>query len=421
MKICIVSFYSPQTSAGGLERYLDTIMKELDKRNVEVHFVTASYGKDEVEKVGNITFHKIKAMSLKTRNKNQAAKNFYKYLKKLIKKEKIDVISAENFQRIHPSFIFAVNLASMETKTPVVLRMHNHFKNDFEESLVKDLFWDKVIPVSRNVSSLAYNSGVEINKISTIYPPINTEIFKPGLGKEWLRSRINVGKKDIVLLHASRITGSVKLDGLKEKGVLNLIKAFSLITQHHKNAKLLIATAMPPPSWKKEYEKSIKRIYEIAELNGVKDRVIVQSFKLEEMPLVYNGSDIYVMASRMESFGLVYAEALACEIPVLGTSVGGIPEIIDSGKTGYLTEPDNPVELSKRLELLLHDEKKRKLMGKRGRKIVEKRFGLNKITDNLVGVLNSIVYKKPKPNGTTTKPKEKKKNNKKQEKQEVLL
>ena len=96
------------------------------------------------------------------------------------------------------------------------------------------------------------------------------------------------------------------------------------------------------------------------------------------------------MASRLESFGLVYAEALACELPVVGTSVGGIPEIIDNGKTGYLTEPDNPVELSKRIELLLSDEGKREKMGKRGRKIIEKRFGLRKITDNLIGVLNSL-------------------------------
>ena len=69
MKICFISFFSPQTSTGGLERYLDTTMNELDKRGTEVHFVTASYGKDEVEKKGNITIHKLKAMSLRTRNK----------------------------------------------------------------------------------------------------------------------------------------------------------------------------------------------------------------------------------------------------------------------------------------------------------------------------------------------------------------
>jgi L-malate glycosyltransferase len=412
----MVSFLSPQTSVGGQERYFDTIMKEFDKRNISVHFVTQAYSKDEIEKVGNVTFHKIKAMSLKTRNKNQAAKSFLNYLKKLIKKEKIDILCAENFYRgIHPSFVFAVNLAAMETRTPIVLRMHAHFEKEIEKALIKDLFWNKILPVSKSVSSLTYNSGVEIDKISTVYLPIDTKIFKPGLGDEWLKSRINVGKKDIILLHASRITGNSDSDYLEEKGVLNLIKAFSIICQHHKNIKLLIATARPPPKLKRKYEKALQKINEIAELNGVKDKVILQPFKLEEMPLVYNGANIFVMGSKMESFGLVYAEALACEVPVIGTSVGAIPEIIDNGKTGYLTEPGNPVELSKRIELLLHDEKKRRLMGRRGRKIIEKRFGLIKITDHLLGVFSSLTSKKSKGNGVVKKSKEKK------EKQQILL
>ena len=96
----------------------------------------------------------------------------------------------------------------------------------------------------------------------------------------------------------------------------------------------------------------------------------------------------------MESFGLVYAEALACGIPVIGTSVGGVPEIIDNGKTGYLVEPDNPVELSKRIQLLINNPEKRKIMGEKGRKIIEKRFNSKKITDNLIGVFNSITNNK---------------------------
>ena len=111
------------------------------------------------------------------------------------------------------------------------------------------------------------------------------------------------------------------------------------------------------------------------------------------MAYVYNGADIFCMASKMESFGLVYAEALACGIPVIGTSVGGIPEIIDNGKTGYLTEPNNHVELAKRIEFLLHNKDKIKLMGERGRKTMEKRFGLKNTSDNLIGIFNSTLDK----------------------------
>ena len=393
----MVSFSSPQTSVGGIERYLDTTLKEMDKKGVKVHLVSVSYGKDEVEEKGNITFHRLKALNRRTRKKNLSAKKLIIYLKKLIKKEKIDIIIAENFQRgIHPAYSFAVNIVSMETKTPLVLRMHAHTTTELEKSLTRDLFWKKIMPVSKSVSSEVYNFGVDVSKLCTVYPPIDTETFHPGLGKEWLRSRINVGSNDIIILHASRITGSKRNSYLESKGIITLIKAFSIVAPHHKNLKLLIATALPPPTWEKEYEKEYKKIFEIAELNGVKEKIIVRPFKLEEMPHVYNGVDIFVMASQMESFGLVYGEALSCGIPVIGTSVGGIPEIIDNAKTGYLTEPNNPVELSKRIELLLNNEKRRKLMGNRGRKAIEKKFNARKITENLLGIFESIIGSKKK-------------------------
>tara|TARA_Y100000310_G_scaffold270603_1_gene284573 strand:+ start:9783 stop:11027 length:1245 start_codon:yes stop_codon:yes gene_type:complete len=397
MKICFISFSSPQSSIGGIERYLDTTFKEITKRGIKVHFIAPSYGDDEIEVVGNLVIHKLKIMNLKPKEKSQAPKKLYNYLKKLIKKEKIDIISAENFYRgTPPGYAFAINLASMETKVPVVLRMHAHFKREIEKALVKDLFWSRIIPVSKHVAHSAYEVGVKLKKLKTVYPPIDTEIFRPDLGKTWLSSRIDVNKNDLIILHASRITGSKgkESDYLELKGVLTLLKAFSTLAQNHKNIKLLIATGTPPPTWKTEYNKACKKISEIAELNGIKDKVIVQPFKLDEMPYVYNGSDIFVMASQMESFGLVYAEALACGIPVVGTGVGGIPEIIDNEKTGLLVEPDNPVTLSKKIDFLLNNPKIRKGMGIKGRKVIERKFASKKITDNLMGIFESVLNNK---------------------------
>jgi len=360
MKICFISFSSPQTSVGGIERYLDTTMKELTKRGFVVHLITSAYKKEEVVTTGNLTIHNLKAMNLKTRNQLEASKKLYKYLKKLIKKEDIDIISAENFYRgTPPGYAFAVNLASMETKTPIILRMHAHFNQDLEKALVKDLFWDKVIPVSKNVSSEAYDIGVKVDKLTTVYPPIDTEIFRPELGENWLSSRIKVNANDTIILHASRITGSKTADYLELKGLLTLLKAFSILNQTNKNIKLLIATGSAPPTWAGEYEKAKKKIFEIAELNGIKNK-----------------------------------EALACGIPVIGTSVGGVPEIIDNGKTGFLVEPDNPVELAKKIQFLINNPKKRKKMGEKGRKIIERRFNVKKTTDNLIGIFNSITNKK---------------------------
>ena len=56
------------------------------------------------------------------------------------------------------------------------------------------------------------------------------------------------------------------------------------------------------------------------------------------MPKVYAGADIFVMASENETFGQVFTEAMAAGTPVIGTNVGGIPEIISENKTGFLIE-----------------------------------------------------------------------------------
>jgi len=390
-KICILSSSSPQFSVGGIERYLDTVMKELDKRGIKVYLIAPAYGQKKISREGNITYYNLNYMNPSKKISKRNAERFYCYLRDLVKKEGIEVIIAENFQRGIPiGLSFVVNLVSIETRIPCVLRVHGHFKETIEKEIVSRLFWKKVLPVSKSVASNVYESGTDVKGISIIYPPIDTEKFNPNMGRGWLRSRIDATDSEILILHASRITGSKRHSYLEEKGILTLLESFSILNKDNKNLKLLIATASPPPNWRKDFEKAKTKIIEIAELHGIKNKIIVQEFKLEEMPFVYNGSDIFVMASKTEAFGLVYAEALSCGIPVIGTSVGGIPEIIDNGKTGYIINPENPVELSKIIQFLINNEEKRKKMGLRGSEIIEKRFGLKKTMDNFLGVLESF-------------------------------
>ena len=66
-------------------------------------------------------------------------------------------------------------------------------------------------------------------------------------------------------------------------------------------------------------------------------------------------------------------EALACEVPVVATDVGGIPELIINGETGYLVPAKNPLELSEKVNKLLGDENQREKMGKFGRKSIIQR------------------------------------------------
>jgi glycosyltransferase involved in cell wall biosynthesis len=98
-----------------------------------------------------------------------------------------------------------------------------------------------------------------------------------------------------------------------------------------------------------------------------------------------------VMASKDEPFGLAYIEAMACELPVIGLSSGGVPEIIQNDINGFLAPPDNHVELAKRINWIINDRKRGSKFGIEGRKMVRQKFSLNRMTEETMKVYESVV------------------------------
>lgn len=105
-------------------------------------------------------------------------------------------------------------------------------------------------------------------------------------------------------------------------------------------------------------------------LNG-----IVQ-FVGEQQDLVpwLSASDVFLLASAQESFGLAALEAMACEVPVVASRVGGLPEVIDDGVTGFLCPPDAVDLMAERSLDLLTDPGKRARMGRAASERVRARF-----------------------------------------------
>jgi len=99
--------------------------------------------------------------------------------------------------------------------------------------------------------------------------------------------------------------------------------------------------------------------------------------------------DVYALVSGMESFGQTILEASLMEKPVVATKVGGIPELVKDGITGYLVPQGNPLELKERLADLLNDAKKAKQMGKEGRNFIKDNFSWEVIARKFVDILNT--------------------------------
>jgi len=92
-----------------------------------------------------------------------------------------------------------------------------------------------------------------------------------------------------------------------------------------------------------------------------------------ELACLYKAAKAFILPSLYEPFGMVLVEAMAMETPVVGTTVGGIPEII-TPDTGILVPPRNPTAIAEAINSLLASPAKARRMGKAGRKRVEKNF-----------------------------------------------
>lgn len=392
--ICFISNFFPPASVSGADRYLWDVSHELAKRGNQVDVVTlAPLGetKNKIERKKNLTIHRLVYLNpANNQDEREKARYLIKYLERVIKKRKIEIISSQAlhlWDSLSPPFCSIVsNMVAIKYNISNILTVHAPLNREMIKIAPRVLMWDKIIGVSNSISEEIHNLGVPIDKIATSYPGVNLENFRSELGKKWLRSRTELREKDLVILFAGRIS--------EPKGVPTLLKAFSIASQDKKDLKLLLAAARPPNLTNDEFEEIISKAKEKAKLLGIEKKIIIHPFDLEEMPLVYNGADLFVMPSQYEAFGLVYAEAAACGLPVIGSSVGGIPEIIVNGENGYLVPPDEPIELAKSIQAMLRNSKKMKSMAKHGKERVIQKFDLNKTIDRLSGIYRSTLNKK---------------------------
>jgi glycosyltransferase involved in cell wall biosynthesis len=95
-----------------------------------------------------------------------------------------------------------------------------------------------------------------------------------------------------------------------------------------------------------------------------------------DMPAFLRGADALVLPSRSESMPYAVLEAMACGLPVVATSVGGIPEIIDDGRNGLLVPPNSPERLADGLLALAGDEGLRARLGGEARRTAVERHGI---------------------------------------------
>ncbi|HLX11321.1 MAG TPA: N-acetyl-alpha-D-glucosaminyl L-malate synthase BshA [Bacteroidota bacterium] len=116
----------------------------------------------------------------------------------------------------------------------------------------------------------------------------------------------------------------------------------------------------------------------------------------EIVPLL-SASDLFLMPSQSESFGLSALEAMACDLPVVSSSVGGLPELVVHGETGYIAEIGDIDRMSRYAIELFTNETKYKMFAEASRKRAHETFGVDKIVDQYEQYYRTVLNGTPAP------------------------
>ena len=224
-------------------------------------------------------------------------------------------------------------------------------------------------------------------KVATIYNGVDTE--RPAIERG--------GNREVVILFVGRLT--------PEKAVHDLIDAYLRVARQHHDVKLrIVGPEMVTP---REYVFDISP--ELSHLAGYYDKsylstlreLVPEEFRERvefvghvrhsELKEQYAAADILVNAAYIEPFGMPLIEAMACEVTVIATSAGGMKEIVEDGKTGYLVEAGNIAQLEDRLVRLIENAGERKAMGIRGRERACRKFGWDVVARDLEAIYEDLL------------------------------
>lgn len=163
---------------------------------------------------------------------------------------------------------------------------------------------------------------------------------------------------------------------IPEKGITDFLETARLVTQQNRNVQFVV---VGEGTYREQY---MRRAAEM----GIEDRVTWTGMIRDPFGEgVFEAADVICQMSRWEEvFGWMIAEAMAHGKPVVATRVGGIPELIQDGDSGFLVERGDTKAMSNQVVALLNDPERRKQMGRVGRQIVCEKFDLRRNVAQLV-------------------------------------
>lgn len=349
MKICFVG----NIQSIHLQKWVGFFLNKGNKISVATSYDATFKGTDiyNIRRLDNNFFFNIPGTRKFTlRLKPSIRKIWYKYL---ILKINPDIL---HIHQLTPSY--PLDFALIDFKPTIISVWGADILESYQNSSPE--IKQKIIFALRKADLITATSKFLVQKTKELIPEKEVEVIPFGIDLEKFSPKSK--KKD------SKIITIGFIKHLEPKyGASYLIEAFSEVCKEYTNTNLLI---LGEGSLENELKNLVKEL-------KIEDRVKFIGFVPNDLvPQYLSQMDIFVMPSikESESFGVAALEASAMEIPVVASDIGGVPEVVEDGKTGILVEPKNVKKLVEAIKKLIEDENLRKKMGKAGRKFVERNY-----------------------------------------------
>jgi N-acetyl-alpha-D-glucosaminyl L-malate synthase BshA len=338
--------------------------QELAARGHDIHFITSAPPIRMKRDDPHIHFHQAEVVSYPLFDHSPYTLSLAVKMLEVFEKESLDLLHVHYAIPHSVSALLARQMAAPRRRLPFVTTLHGtditlvgnnpNFLPITRYSIEQS---DGVTSISQYLLRQTVEQFAIQRPIEVIPNFVNCELYcrtpDEGLRAEWAPNG------EAILMHLSNFR--------PVKRIVDAVEIFVLVREKMP-AKLVMVGDGPDRAPAEE----------LARKRGVQNDVLFLG-QQNEVQRKLSQADLFLLPSQLESFGLAALEAMACEVPVIATNVGGVPEVVDHGVDGYLVEPGEVQRAAKYAIDLLSRSDRGRAMGQLARLNAKKKFCANDV------------------------------------------
>ena len=391
----VIPYFPPAYAFGGPVQVAYQISKELAKRGHEITVYTTDAKnldsrlvlKKDVKNVnGKIRIYYMKNLTMMSVKK---AKLFITpKIISVVKREirDFDIIHLHEYRTFQN---IVIHHYARKCNIPYILQAHGSvprigswrrlkqiYDISFGYRCLKDA--SKLIALNKAESMQYKNMGISENKIAIIPNGIDLSKYANLPSRNLFKEKFNIAREKKIILYLGRIN--------RIKGLDFLIKTYAYLTRKMNYKDIILVIAGPDDGY------LCKAKYLVKKLNISKSVIFTGPLYGYDKLAAYVDSVVYVLPSRYECFPITILEAYACKKPVIVSNIESLKNLVIDNKTGFFFEIGNFNQLAQKIFYLLNNEDKAIEMGKEARRIVEKMYSIERVTDRLEKLYRKAVF-----------------------------